>query len=111
MTLPPNLASLTDFRNRLAAAPDPSTEARAQAEARNHRLTKPPHALGRLEELATLVCLLARRCAPPDRKPAGGGVRRQSRGDGAGRFGVPGRGNGADGAELPGRGRGDQPDG
>ena len=52
MTLPPNLASLTDFRNRLAAAPDPSTEARAQAEARNHRLTKPPHALGRLEELA-----------------------------------------------------------
>ncbi len=49
------MTDLTDFaalRAALAAAPGPDMEARAGAEARNGQLTKPPGALGRLEELA-----------------------------------------------------------
>ncbi|MFW8594808.1 nicotinate-nucleotide--dimethylbenzimidazole phosphoribosyltransferase [Cribrihabitans neustonicus] len=49
--LPP-LSSLDDFRAALAAAPKPDGEARDQAAARNGQLTKPPGALGRLEDLA-----------------------------------------------------------
>lgn len=41
-----------DLAARLAAAPDADAEARAKAEARNGSLTKPPGALGRLEDLA-----------------------------------------------------------
>lgn len=44
--------TLSAFRATLARAPAPSAEARAEAEARNAQLTKPPGALGRLEELA-----------------------------------------------------------
>ena len=46
------LASVDALKEELAAAPAPSQEARAAAEARNQRLTKPPAALGRLEEIA-----------------------------------------------------------
>ena len=45
-------ATLADFRTALRSMPDASTAARAAAEARNGQLTKPPGALGRLEELA-----------------------------------------------------------
>ncbi|CUH63795.1 Nicotinate-nucleotide--dimethylbenzimidazole phosphoribosyltransferase [Thalassovita gelatinovora] len=44
--------TLDDFRTLLAQAPSPDSSARAQAEARNGQLTKPPGALGRLEDLA-----------------------------------------------------------
>lgn len=43
--------TLAEFREVLAAAPACNHSAREQAEARNDRLTKPPRALGRLEEL------------------------------------------------------------
>ncbi|SEA08448.1 nicotinate-nucleotide--dimethylbenzimidazole phosphoribosyltransferase [Rubrimonas cliftonensis] len=49
-------ASLDAFRAALAAAPGPDRAARAAAEARNSRLTKPPGALGRLEEIAVWWC-------------------------------------------------------
>ena len=45
-------SSFQDFRALLAAAPGPDTEAAGGAEARNGQLTKPPGALGRLEDLA-----------------------------------------------------------
>lgn len=44
--------TIDEFRAVLAAAPGPDPEARAAAEARNAQLTKPPAALGRLEDLA-----------------------------------------------------------
>lgn len=44
--------SLSDFHAILAAATCPDAEARAGAQARNSQLTKPPGALGRLEDLA-----------------------------------------------------------
>ena len=44
--------SLDEFRNLLAGLPGPNDTARAGAEARNGQLTKPPGALGRLEDLA-----------------------------------------------------------
>jgi len=49
------MTAFTDFhglRARLAAAPGPDADARAGAEKRNAQLTKPPGALGRLEDLA-----------------------------------------------------------
>ncbi|GAB5448335.1 nicotinate-nucleotide--dimethylbenzimidazole phosphoribosyltransferase [Gymnodinialimonas sp.] len=49
MTTP---TTLSDFRAALSAATGPDAEARAGAEARNGQLTKPPGALGRLEDLA-----------------------------------------------------------
>jgi nicotinate-nucleotide--dimethylbenzimidazole phosphoribosyltransferase len=45
-------SSLTEFRSLLAGQPGPDAPARAGAEARNAQLTKPPGALGRLEDLA-----------------------------------------------------------
>jgi nicotinate-nucleotide--dimethylbenzimidazole phosphoribosyltransferase len=45
-------SSLSEFRTLLAGMPGPDLDARAGAEARNGQLTKPPGALGRLEELA-----------------------------------------------------------
>lgn len=44
--------SIDDFRAQLAAAPGSDEAARAGAAARNGQLTKPPGALGRLEEIA-----------------------------------------------------------
>ena len=48
----PDLTDLTTFRTLLAGAPGPDKAATEAAEARNGQLTKPPGALGRLEELA-----------------------------------------------------------
>lgn len=45
-------SSLDAFRTLLEAAPGPDDAARAAAQARNAQLTKPPAALGRLEDLA-----------------------------------------------------------
>jgi len=50
MTTP--FTTLAEFRAVLADAPGPDTAARAGAEERNGQLTKPPGALGRLEDLA-----------------------------------------------------------
>lgn len=44
--------TLDDFRTLLAQAPGPDSAAIADAQARNGQLTKPPGALGRLEDLA-----------------------------------------------------------
>ncbi len=44
--------TLAGFRNALEDLPDADAAARAAAENRNDQLTKPPRALGRLEELA-----------------------------------------------------------
>ncbi|MDE4176478.1 nicotinate-nucleotide--dimethylbenzimidazole phosphoribosyltransferase [Phaeobacter sp. PT47_59] len=46
------ISSLDDFRAQLSAAPAADGAARAGAEDRNGQLTKPPGALGRLEDLA-----------------------------------------------------------
>ncbi|NSY37660.1 nicotinate-nucleotide--dimethylbenzimidazole phosphoribosyltransferase [Leisingera sp. ANG59] len=48
----PELSSLDDFRAALARAPAQDQTAAAGAAARNGQLTKPPGALGRLEDLA-----------------------------------------------------------
>lgn len=50
MTAP--FQTLTEFRAVLAAAPGPDAAAMAGAQERNGQLTKPPGALGRLEDLA-----------------------------------------------------------
>jgi len=49
----PDLLDLDTLRRHLTAAPGPDGPARAGAVARDAQLTKPPGALGRLEELAT----------------------------------------------------------
>ncbi|MEM7320237.1 MAG: nicotinate-nucleotide--dimethylbenzimidazole phosphoribosyltransferase, partial [Pseudomonadota bacterium] len=48
----PDLIDLTQFRDLLASAPGPDPKAIAGAGDRNGQLTKPPGALGRLEDLA-----------------------------------------------------------
>lgn len=48
----PDFNDPDQFRAILAAAPEPDSAARMAAEAHNSQLTKPPAALGRLEELA-----------------------------------------------------------
>ncbi len=48
----PELNDLKTFRDALANAPDPDTAAAEGAAERNRQLTKPPSALGRLEDLA-----------------------------------------------------------
>ncbi len=48
----PELNDLNSFRNALTGAPGPDTAAVQGAEERNGQLTKPPGALGRLEDLA-----------------------------------------------------------
>ena len=48
----PYFQDLSGFRDLLAAAPGADAPARADAEARNSQLTKPPGALGQLEDLA-----------------------------------------------------------
>ncbi|HEV8036907.1 nicotinate-nucleotide--dimethylbenzimidazole phosphoribosyltransferase [Yoonia sp.] len=45
-------STIFDFRDLLAAAPGPHEDARKGAQDRNGQLTKPPGALGRLEDLA-----------------------------------------------------------
>lgn len=46
------ITGAADLRTALASAPGPDEGARQDAEARNGQLTKPPGALGRLEEIA-----------------------------------------------------------
>ncbi|MEY8840188.1 nicotinate-nucleotide--dimethylbenzimidazole phosphoribosyltransferase, partial [Cribrihabitans sp. XS_ASV171] len=48
----PDFSDLSAFRGQLAGAPGLDDVARRGAEARNGQLTKPPGALGRLEDLA-----------------------------------------------------------
>ncbi|MDE4191652.1 nicotinate-nucleotide--dimethylbenzimidazole phosphoribosyltransferase [Phaeobacter gallaeciensis] len=48
----PQISTLDDFRAQLGAAPAADASATQGAEARNGQLTKPPGALGRLEDLA-----------------------------------------------------------
>ena len=48
----PDFSSFDTFRDVLTAAPGPDPLAAQEAEARNGHLTKPPGALGRLEDLA-----------------------------------------------------------
>lgn len=50
--MPADFATLSEFRALLAALPSPNAGALQAAEARNAQLTKPPGALGRLEDLA-----------------------------------------------------------
>lgn len=50
--MPSDLTDLAGLRRLLASAPDPDARALAGAAQRNGQLTKPPGALGRLEELA-----------------------------------------------------------
>lgn len=52
MTATPDLNTLRDIRSALNAAPHPDATARDGASDRNAQLTKPPGALGRLEDLA-----------------------------------------------------------
>lgn len=52
MTDTPDLNTLTAIRAALATAPAPNEAARTAAAERNSQLTKPPGALGRLEDLA-----------------------------------------------------------
>ncbi|MEM1386598.1 MAG: nicotinate-nucleotide--dimethylbenzimidazole phosphoribosyltransferase [Pseudomonadota bacterium] len=49
-------SDLAGFRAALTALPGPDLAAREAAEARNGQLTKPPGALGRLEDLALWYC-------------------------------------------------------
>ncbi len=48
----PELTDLSTFRDLLAGAPGPDKVATTDAQERNGQLTKPPGALGRLEDLA-----------------------------------------------------------
>jgi len=52
----PNFSSLDEFSGILNTLPEPDVAARADADERNARLTKPPGALGRLEDLAGWYC-------------------------------------------------------
>ncbi len=52
MPVPPAIRSLQDARDLIATLPGPDGEAAQAAAEREPRLTKPPGALGRLEELA-----------------------------------------------------------
>lgn len=52
----PTPADAEDLRAALAAAPGPDAAAREAARARDAQLTKPPGALGRLEDLAAWYC-------------------------------------------------------
>jgi nicotinate-nucleotide--dimethylbenzimidazole phosphoribosyltransferase len=52
----PTAATPEELRAALAAAPGPDAAALAAARARDAQLTKPPGALGRLEELAAWYC-------------------------------------------------------
>ena len=64
------IASLDDFRARLAALPGPDSGAQAKADAREPQLTKPAGALGRLEELSRWLATWQGRHPPGMDKPA-----------------------------------------
>ena len=48
----PDFTDLNSFRSLLAGAPGPDAQATQDGAERNSQLTKPPGALGRLEDLA-----------------------------------------------------------
>lgn len=54
--MPQDFASIEDFLAILQELPEPSTATTEAARARNAELTKPPGALGRLEDLAIWYC-------------------------------------------------------
>lgn len=62
-------ASLADFAALLRAAPEADSTARAGAQARNGQLTKPPGALGRLEDLAIWIAGWQGRAEPQGDRP------------------------------------------
>lgn len=62
-------ASLADFAALLRSAPDADATARADAVARNGQLTKPPGALGRLEDLAIWIAGWQGRAQPRGNRP------------------------------------------
>ncbi|MBF0130821.1 MAG: nicotinate-nucleotide--dimethylbenzimidazole phosphoribosyltransferase [Alphaproteobacteria bacterium] len=64
------MASLSSFRALLRALPGPDTDSRRRAEAREPQLTKPPGALGRLEELSAWLCAWQGRHPPRLDRPA-----------------------------------------
>lgn len=65
----PPAASLAEIRGILAGLPGPSTDARAAAAAREATLTKPPGALGRLEEIGAWMAAWQDRHPPTIRRP------------------------------------------
>ncbi|MEM9434836.1 MAG: nicotinate-nucleotide--dimethylbenzimidazole phosphoribosyltransferase [Pseudomonadota bacterium] len=67
--MPQEFSSLAEFRARLAAAPVADETARDEAAARNAQLTKPPGALGRLEDLALWYAAWRGQAAPRLEKP------------------------------------------
>ncbi|MCH7935574.1 MAG: nicotinate-nucleotide--dimethylbenzimidazole phosphoribosyltransferase [Proteobacteria bacterium] len=56
MTPPPTIQGLDDLIEALKTLPGPDAEAAAAWAAREERLTKPPGALGRLEEISLWLC-------------------------------------------------------
>ena len=70
MTDEPAVASLDDFRRVIADLPGPSTEAAARAAAREPKLTKPPHSLGRLEDLTAWLAAWQGRHPPSLDRPS-----------------------------------------
>jgi nicotinate-nucleotide--dimethylbenzimidazole phosphoribosyltransferase len=65
----PPAASLAEIRGILAGLPGPSADARAAAAAREATLTKPPGALGRLEEISAWMASWQDRHPPTLRRP------------------------------------------
>lgn len=62
-------STLSDLAALIAQAPGPSEEARTAAEARNGQLTKPPGALGRLEDIAIWYAAWRGAAAPRITRP------------------------------------------
>lgn len=65
----PEVKSLDDVRAILAGLPGPDTQARDAAAEREPQLTKPPGALGRLEELAAWYCAWSGEHPPHLKRP------------------------------------------
>jgi nicotinate-nucleotide--dimethylbenzimidazole phosphoribosyltransferase len=62
------MPNFDEIRSLLAALPGPDPEARAAAQARQDRLTKPPGSLGRLEELGVWIAAWQGRALPELRR-------------------------------------------
>ena len=81
-------ATFDEMRRILRDLPGPDLVARTEAVRRQAELTKPPGALGRLEEIAEWLAAWQGRASPAARAAAHRGVRRQSRRGGARRLGL-----------------------
>lgn len=97
-----------DFRTLLRDLPGPDPRALVAARERDAQLTKPPGALGRLEEIA--FWLAADWPSAGRHPPARRDLRRQSRRHQAGHHAVSAVGDAADGGEFRRRRCRDQPD-